>query len=103
MARLQAKSVVAAIGVALVMSIGFMPAPAEAARMTKTEKGAWKQANVACKAEAKGKKIRWLGKRKFVKDCLKEALKEQPNIDVDKLMLGVKGKSLPTTPVDSHM
>jgi hypothetical protein len=35
-----------------------------------------KQAIVACKAEAKGKKIRWPTSRKFVSSCLSNALKD---------------------------
>ncbi|MFZ0053715.1 MAG: hypothetical protein WAL09_02685 [Pseudolabrys sp.] len=35
-----------------------------------------KQAIVACKAEAKGKKIRWPASRKFVSTCLSNALKD---------------------------
>ena len=35
-----------------------------------------KQAIVACKAEAKGKNIRWPTSRKFVSTCLSNALKD---------------------------
>ena len=58
------------------------PLPAGAAPLTKAEKVALKQAIVACKAEAKGKKIAWLSRRKYVNHCVAEALKEHPNIDV---------------------
>ena len=40
------------------------------------QKIAVKQAIVACKAEAKGKKIRWPASRKFVSSCLSNALKD---------------------------
>ena len=43
---------------ALLVGIVFMPAPADAARLTKAEKAAWNRASVSCKAEAKGKKIK---------------------------------------------
>ncbi|MCC8934976.1 hypothetical protein XH93_02675 [Bradyrhizobium sp. CCBAU 51753] len=59
-----------------------MPSPAEAARPTKAEKVALKRAIVACKAEAKGKKIRWLSRRKYVNNCVTEAMKDHPNMDV---------------------
>lgn len=58
---------------------------AEAA-LTKAEKVALKQAIVACKAEAKGKKIAWLSRRKYVNHCVAEALKDHPNIDVIRLL-----------------
>ena len=38
----------------------------------------------ACKAEAKGKKIRWPASRKFVSSCLSNALKDY-QLDVDQL------------------
>jgi hypothetical protein len=43
-----------------------------------------KQAIVACKAEAKGKKIRWPASRKFVSSCLSNALKDY-SLDVAQL------------------
>ncbi len=89
------------IATVVVSSIAFMPAPAEAARMTKAETAAWKQANVACKAEAKGKKLGWFAKRKFVKGCLVEALKDHPNIDVNKLMQMQDAKSLPVRYIEN--
>ncbi|OAF14914.1 hypothetical protein AYJ54_40785 [Bradyrhizobium centrolobii] len=59
---------------------------AEAAALTKAEKVALKQAIVACKAEAKGKKIKWLSRRKYVNQCVVTALKEHPNIDVARML-----------------
>jgi hypothetical protein len=35
---------------------------------------------VACKAEAKGKKIKWLSRRKYVNNCVTEAMKDHPNV-----------------------
>jgi hypothetical protein len=64
----------------------MMPAPAEAARLSKAEKVALKQAIVACKAQAKGRKIKWLARRKYVNNCVTEALKDHPNIDVIRLI-----------------
>lgn len=57
-------------------------AAVEAAALTKVEKVALKQAIVACKAEAKGKKIKWLSRRTYVNQCVVTALKERPSIDV---------------------
>jgi hypothetical protein len=58
-----------------------------ASKLSKAERVALKQANVACKAEAKGKKIRWPKSRTYMRDCLKEALKEHPTIKVDELKI----------------
>jgi hypothetical protein len=67
-----------------IISIAFAGGSAEAAapHLTKAQKVAVKQAIVACKAEAKGKKIAWLSRRKYVNHCVAQALKEHPNIDV---------------------
>ncbi|MGX1320088.1 hypothetical protein AB7M17_003541 [Bradyrhizobium sp. USDA 377] len=59
----------------------------EAAALTKAEKVALKQAIVACKAEAKGKKIKWLSRRKYVNQCVVTALKEHPSIDVARMLV----------------
>jgi hypothetical protein len=59
---------------------------AEAAALSKAEKVAVKQAVVACKAEAKGKKIKWLSRRKYVNQCVVAALKEHPSIDVARML-----------------
>jgi hypothetical protein len=64
----------------------LISSPAEAARPSKAEKAALKQAIVACKAEAKGKKIKWLSRRKYVNNCVIEAMKYHPNIDVATLL-----------------
>jgi hypothetical protein len=58
----------------------------EAAALTKVEKVALKQAIVACKAEAKGKKIKWLSRRTYVNQCVVTALKERPSIDVARML-----------------
>jgi hypothetical protein len=71
------------IATVLVGGTAFMPSPAEAAKLSKAEQVAVKQATVACKAEAKGRKLGWLAGRRFVKRCLIQALKEHPNIDVN--------------------
>jgi hypothetical protein len=47
--------------------------------MSKADTVALKEATVACKAEAKDKKIRWPASRKFVNNCVTSALKDRPN------------------------
>ena len=70
------------IAVLFVSVAAVMPRPAEAANPSKADKAALKRAIVACKAEAKGKKIRWLSRRKYVNNCVTEAMKDHPNIEV---------------------
>ena len=69
----------------------------EAAALSKAEKVALKQAIVACKAEAKGKHIRWPKSRSYVNNCLKEALKDHPNINV--IQMDLEHKEMDRLPV----
>jgi hypothetical protein len=71
----------------LLVSVAVVMAwPGEAASPSKADKAALKRAIVACKAEAKGKKIKWLSRRKYVNNCVTEAMKDHPNIDVTTLL-----------------
>ena len=80
-------AVVASIMVTVLLGgTALMASHAEAARMTKAEKVTLRDATVACKAEAKGKKIRWLAKRKFVNTCVAKALKGHPDVNVMQLV-----------------
>ena len=58
-----------------------MPTAAKAAPVSKADK-----AIVACKAQAKGQKVKWLARRKYVNHCVAEALKGRPNIDVMEML-----------------
>src|SRR6516165_8504631 len=69
------------IATVLVCSSTFVPTPTEAAT---ADKVAQKEANVACKAEAKDKKIRWPASRKFVSSCVTAALKDY-SLDINQL------------------
>ncbi|MDO9563022.1 MAG: hypothetical protein Q7J60_15515 [Bradyrhizobium sp.] len=62
------------------------PITAGAAPVSAADKAAVKQAIVACKAEAKGKKVKWLSRRKYVNQCVAEGLKGRPNIDVNQML-----------------
>lgn len=64
----------------------LMATPAGAAPVSKADKAALKQAIVACKAEAKGKKVKWLSRRKYVNQCVTEALKDRPSINVNQML-----------------
>jgi hypothetical protein len=74
--------------IAMVLAIGTasVPLPAAAARVSKADEIALKQAIVACKAEAKGKKMGWLAGRKYVNKCVAEALKGRPNMNVNQML-----------------
>ena len=48
-----------------VIGIAFMPTPADAAKTSSADKAALKETTLACKAEAKDKKIRWPASRKI--------------------------------------
>jgi hypothetical protein len=74
------------LAVSLTTSAALMPTPSVAATMTKAEKVALKRVVVACKAEAKGKKIKWLSRRKYVNQCVVVALKDYPSIDIQRML-----------------
>ncbi|MEH2494059.1 hypothetical protein V1294_000538 [Bradyrhizobium sp. AZCC 1678] len=59
-----------------------MAAPGKAAPVAKADRAALKTAIVACKARAKGEKVKWLARRKYVNNCVTEKLKDRPHIDV---------------------
>src|SRR3954464_14080096 len=67
-------------------STALMPTVAEAGRLSRADNLALKQAISSCKAEAKGKKVAWLGRRKYVNRCVAEALKDRPHIEIIKVL-----------------
>lgn len=74
------------IATALVCGALLASAPGQTASISKADKIALKQAIVACKAEARGNKVKWLARRKYVNRCVVEALKDHPNIDAIQLL-----------------
>ena len=72
--------------IAMVLATGTALVPAAAARVSKADEIALKVAIVACKAEAKGKKMGWLAGRKYVNKCVAEALKGRPNMNVNQML-----------------
>jgi len=72
--------------VALAGGVAVMSTAAKAAPASKADKAALKTAIVACKAQAKGQKVKWLARRKYVNHCVTEALKGRPNIDVMEML-----------------
>ena len=86
MSRFAAALFTCIITMVLASGTALMPAPAEAASMSKADKVALKEAIIACKAEARGKKVKWLARRKYVNHCVAQALKDRPSIDVIQLL-----------------
>ena len=77
-------------GTVLVAALHSCLPPRRLSKMSKAEKVALKEATVACKAQAKGMKIRWPASRKYVKNCIiRTTLKSQPNMDVIELRKAV--------------
>jgi hypothetical protein len=70
---------------AAIIAGSFMPMSADAAKLSGADKVALNQATVACKAEMKDKKIRWPESRRYINECLSEALKNHPNIKIHKI------------------
>jgi hypothetical protein len=64
------------------MSTTAKAAPAKPAPVSKADKAALKTAIVTCKAQAKDQKVKWLARRKYVNNCVTQALKDRPHIDV---------------------
>jgi len=79
----------------------FMPKPAEAATISRADRVALKEATVACKAEARGKKVKWLAKRKFVNTCVASALKSH-GLRIEVIQATVNTKKLPTQHYDDY-
>src|SRR5262245_50820572 len=86
--RLSVGLIATAVGAAVTLT------PAEAARTTSAEAVALKEATVACKAEAKGKKLWWPARRKYIKNCVTTALKEHPTMNITEVRKGVNVKGL---------
>jgi len=82
------------IATVLVSGSSFVPTAAEAA----TDRGiALKDATVACKAEAKGQKMGWLARRRYVNDCVARTVKLTPaeiaKIAVNRATIGCKAEA----------
>ena len=69
----------------LISSIAFMPAPVEAAKLSKAERVALEKATAECKVEAKGMKFswHWRKRQKYVQNCIiRTAVKVDPSVDI---------------------
>src|SRR6516225_3012181 len=73
MSRFATALLTCVIAMVLASGTALTPAPAEAAKMSKADQIALKDAVKGCKAEAKGKNIkwyRWVKRRKYINDCV---------------------------------
>src|SRR5256885_12342004 len=69
----------------LISSIAFMPAPVEAAKLSKAERVALEKATAECKVEAKGMKFswHWRKRQKYVRNCIiRTAVRIDPSINI---------------------
>ena len=85
------------IAMVLVSGTTFTPTPAEATKTSSPDRVALNEATVACKAKAKGQKISWLARRKFISSCVTETLKEHPSMDINQLHREPNVKGLPSS------
>ena len=50
------------------------------------DEAALKRAIVACRAEARGRRIRLLSRRRYVNNCVTKAMKDRPNMHIQTLL-----------------
>jgi len=74
------------IATAIVCGAVSTPTLAEAANVSHADEAALKRAIVACRAEARGRRIGWLARRRYVNNCVIEAMKDRPNIHIMTLL-----------------
>ena len=85
------------IATVLVSGIAFMPAPAEAAKLSEAERVALEKATAACREEAKAMKLswHWLKHRRYVKNCIvRTAVQADHSIDIRQIRRAVNMKDL---------
>src|SRR6478736_2854615 len=80
------------IATVLVSGIAFMPAPAEAAKLSKAERLVLEKATAACKVEAKDMKFswHWRKRQKYVRNCIiRTAVQAHPSINISEIRKAV--------------
>src|SRR4051812_38185572 len=86
------------IATVLVSGIALMPAPAEAAKLSKAERVVLEKATAACKVQAKGMKFNWHWRKrqKYVRNCIiRAAVRIEPNINISEVTRTVNMMALP--------
>jgi hypothetical protein len=96
-----ATALIAGIIAAVLSGIAFVPAPAEAAKLSDAERAALEKAMAGCKEEAKGMKFKWHWRKrqKYVKNCIIRSASQQ-GIDIWEIRRAVKMKDLPSQDID---
>jgi hypothetical protein len=96
-----ATALIAGTIAAVLSGIAFVPAPAEAAKLSDAERVALEKAAVACKEEAKGMKFKWHWRKrqKYVKNCIIRSASQQ-GIDISEIVVRVKMKDLASEDID---
>ncbi len=74
------------IATAIIYGAVSTPTPAKAANVSNADKAALERAIVACRAKARGRNIRWLSRRRYVNDCVTEAMKDRPEMHIRTLL-----------------
>jgi hypothetical protein len=69
------------VGTALVAVMVFMLTPISAKGLSKDSQAIFDHVKLQCKAEAKDKNLGFLQRRKYVANCVVDALKEHPEAD----------------------
>jgi hypothetical protein len=82
----------------LISGIAFIPAPAEAAKLSKAEKVVLEKATAECKVQAKGMKFNWHWRKrqKYVRNCIiRAAVRIEPSINISEVTRTVNMMNLP--------
>ena len=94
-------ALIAGIIAAVLSGIAFVPAPAEAAKLSDAERVALEKATAACKVEAKGMKFtwHWRKRQKYVQNCIIRSASQQ-GIDIWEIRRAVKQGDLLSQDID---
>ena len=94
-------ALIAGIIAAVLSGIAFVPAPAEAAKLSDAERVALEKATAACKQEAKGMKFKWHWRKrqKYVQNCIIRSASQQ-GIDVSEIRRAVEMGDLLSQDID---
>src|SRR5215218_8793620 len=82
----------------LISGIASIPAPAEAAKLSKAEQVVLEKATAACKVQAKGMKFNWHWRKrqKYVRNCIiRAAVQIEPTINISEVTKTVNMMALP--------
>ena len=74
------------IATAIVCGAVSTPTPARAAKVSNADKAALRRAIVACEAKARGRNIRRLSRRRYVNNCVTEAMRDRPYMHIMTLL-----------------